>query len=105
MWAASSVKFDVEGLEAIEQRRLAIEMPFLKAAFSDVILSVLEKSEHHNGRRIVASIAWVAVSHGVSNTLSIGIVDRRVRRPRDSQSFAAIDKDQRTMPISRCGHP
>jgi hypothetical protein len=32
--------------------------------------------------------------------LSIGIVHMRVKRSRDSQSLAAIDKDQRTMPTS-----
>jgi hypothetical protein len=45
MWDAGGFKLDVEREEAVEQSRLAIEMPFLKAALGDVILSVLEKPE------------------------------------------------------------
>jgi hypothetical protein len=45
MWAARGFKLNAEREKAIEQRRLATDMPFLEAALSDVVLSVLEKPE------------------------------------------------------------
>ena len=49
--ATRGFKGDVEGQEAIEQRRLAIEVSLLKAIVGDIVRSVLEKPKPLQGSK------------------------------------------------------